>query len=90
MVKTVTHRAQDITTTQPKVVEVAVEQEFQLVKVCHPMVAMVVTTQVVMVDQEMDVDPQEVDVVEILVLMVKHLSLIMAHHTDQVVIMGTI
>ena len=68
----------------------AVEQEFQLVKVCHLMVAMLVTTQVVMVDQEMDVDPQEVDVVEILVTMVKHLSLIMDHHTDQVVIMGTI
>ena len=69
MVKTVTHRAQDITTTQPKVVEVAVEQEFQLVKVCHPMVAMVVTTQVVTVEQVMDVDPTQVAQVEILVTM---------------------
>ena len=90
MVKTVTHRAQDITTTQPKVVAVAVEQEFQLVKVYHPMVIMVVTTQVVMVDQEMDVDPQEVDVVEILVVMERTLSLTMVLHTEQEVTQGTI
>ena len=70
MVRTVTHRVQDITTTQPLVVEVVEEQEFLLALV-NRVVAMVATTQVVMVDQEMDVDPTQVVKVVILVKMLQ-------------------
>ena len=59
MVKTATHRALDITILLHLVAEVAVELVYQLV-LAAKVVAMVATTQVVMVDQEMDVDPMQV------------------------------
>jgi hypothetical protein len=90
VVRTVTHREQDITTTQLKVVEVVVEQEFHKVQVHHLMVTVVVTTQVVMVDQEMDVDPLKVAVEEILATMAVLLHLIMVVHTGVEVQQGTI
>jgi hypothetical protein len=68
VVRTVTHRVKDIITTQPLVVEVAVELVYQLV-LAVKVVAMVATTQVVMVDQEMDVDLTQVVRVVILVKM---------------------
>ena len=70
MVRTVTHRVQDIITTQPLVVEVAVELVYQLV-LAVKVVAMVATTQVVMLDQEMYLDPTQVGKVAILVKMLQ-------------------
>ena len=68
MVKTATHKALDITTLLHLVEEVAVELVYQLV-LAVKVVAMVATTQVVMVDQEMDVDPTQVVRVVILAKM---------------------
>ena len=68
MVRTATDRGQDITTILPLVVEVAVEL-VSLLALADSVVTMVVTTQVVTVDQEMDVDPIQVVRVEILVRM---------------------
>jgi hypothetical protein len=70
VVRTATDKEQVITTILPLVVEVAVEL-VSLLALVDSVVTMVVTTQVVTVDQEMDVDPTQVVRVAIQVRMLR-------------------
>jgi hypothetical protein len=71
VVRTATDKEQDITTTPLMVVEVVVELVSLLAQVVIMVETMVPTTQVVMVEQEMDVDPLEEPKVVILVKMLQ-------------------
>ena len=71
MVRTATDKEQDITTTPLMAVEVVVELVSLLAQVVIMVGTMVPTTQVVMVDQEMDVDPTQEPKVVILVKMLQ-------------------
>ena len=71
MVRTATDKEQDIITTPLMAVEVVVELVSLLAQVVIMVGTMVPTTQVVMVDQEMDVDPMEEPKVVILVKMLQ-------------------